>query len=67
MLHAVAPVFDEVAVCELVFLCAYGVGQLSGVAHGDFLVPAFLSCGVLAAEGVEARQRYVKVGECHGY
>ena len=66
VLHAVLPVFDEVGVHELVFLGRDGVAKLAGVAHGDFLIPSFFSHLVLAAEGIEAGDADVQVGQRHG-
>ena len=63
MLDAVAPVLDEVRLEDLVFLRGDGVGHLSRVGHGDFLVPAFLAHLALAAEGIEAREGDAEVGQ----
>ena len=66
VLEAVAPVFHEVGVHKPVLLRAYRVGELSGVAQRDLLIPPLVARRVLALEGVEARERNVKVGERHG-
>ena len=68
VLHAVLPVLDEVGVQQLFFFRRDGVGEMTRVAHGDFLIPALLACHVLALERIEARDGNVQVGhgERHG-
>ena len=54
VLHAVAPVFDEVRFEELVFLRGDGVGELTGVGERNLLIPSFFSNLFFASEGIEA-------------
>ena len=68
MLHTVAPVLGQIGRHELVFLGVDGVGDMSGIAHRNLLVPALLSGCVLATEGIEAADGDVHVGQrqCDG-
>ena len=65
MVPSVAPVTGKVGVQKLVFLGVDGVADLSCVAHGDLLIPAFLSGGMLALERVETADVDVEVRQCH--
>ena len=67
VLEAVAPVLDEVGLEELILLGGDGVGDLTGIRHGDLLVPTLLAHLMLATEGVEAAQRDAEVGQGDGY
>ena len=64
--HAVAPVLDKVRLEELAFLRRDAVGELSGVAHGYFLIPSLLAHLPFAAEGIEAREGDAEVGQGDG-
>ena len=67
VLHAVAPVLGEAGVHEFVLLGADFVFELSGIADGDFLVPALVADGLLALEGVEVGHGDVEVGQRERY
>ena len=54
MLDAVLPVAAEAGVEHLVLLGVDGVVEVTGVLHGDFLIPPFLAHHLLASEGVES-------------
>ena len=47
------------------FFRADGVAQVTRVAQRDLLVPALITHHVLAAEGVEAADADIQVGQCH--
>ena len=65
MLHTVSPL-EQWGVKELVFFGDDGVGDLSRVRKTDFLVPAFFSYCLLAAEGIEAIDIDGEVGQGDG-
>ena len=66
MLHAVFPVLDKIGVHELVFLGVDRVAELSCIAHRDLLIPFLVAHLMFAAEGIEARDADVQVGQRHG-
>ena len=66
MLESVLPILDQAGMEELVFLCADRIGELSCIAHGDFLIPFLLTHSIFPAERIEPTDGYVQVGQCHG-
>ena len=63
MVPTVAPVLYQVRLEESVLLGVDAVGYLSGVRHGNLLIPAFVAHNVLALERIESRERDVEVGQ----
>lgn len=69
MLHAIAPISDEVGFEEHVLFGLYRVLEISGVIETYFFIPLFFPYPVFAFEGVdtthvdgEVRERYVQGG-----
>ena len=58
-------VFQQIRVHEFVLLAGEGVGDVSGIRHGNLLIPTLLTHSMLALERIEARYADVEVGQCH--
>ena len=65
VVHAVAPVAHEAGLEEAAFGGGDGVGDLSGVGHGDFLIPPLFAHGFAATQGIEAGHGDGEVGQGH--
>ena len=63
VLHAVAPILDEVGFEQQILLGVDRIAQMSRIAHGDFLIPSLLACHFLAFEGIETAYGNVQVGQ----
>ena len=65
VLPSVAPVLDERAVHQLVLLGVDAVGDVSGVAHRNLLVPLLVAHRLLSSERIEAGDGNVEVWQGH--
>lgn len=63
VLHAVAPISDEVGFEEHVLFGLYRVFEISGVIETYFFIPLFFSYPVFAFEGVDTAHVDGKIGE----
>ena len=67
MLHTVAPVFDEIGAEKTVFFRVDRVADLSCVADGNLLIPAFCAYGMTSFERVETAQTDVQIRQSERY
>ena len=63
VLGAAPPIFHEVRLEELVFLRRDAVGEGTGIAHGDLLVPSLVAHPLFPLEGEDLGHRHGEVGE----
>lgn len=63
MTHGILPVLDETLMHDLTLLSSNTVGQSTGIAYGDLLVPTLRSNHLLALEGIEALQADIQAGQ----
>ena len=72
MLHTVLPVLTETGMEQFVFFRVDLINDVTGIAHGDLLIPAFVTSALLPLEGIKLgngdghfRQRHTDGGVAH--